>query len=152
MAPPMNASVIRNSGEASSTPISEEELKNVRTIVLTNTRTTSTTSATLSSTMMARSSRSIHAGTGCGRCAESRSYMGTASVAALDGIKLPLDLLRQSDVAGQTGALPRRVDARLVLIPGGWGTLAVGNDSEKLFFFAHNDRQGLSSVSRRMSP
>jgi hypothetical protein len=51
----------------------------------------------------------------------------------LDGIKLPLDP-RRCDVAGQTGALPRRMDARFVLIPGGSGTLAVANDSEKLFF------------------
>ena len=53
----------RNSGDASSTPISADEWKNVRTIVLTNTSTTSMTSTTLSSASTALSIASSHAGT-----------------------------------------------------------------------------------------
>ena len=58
--------MIRNSGEVSSTPIIDEEWKNVRTIVLTNTRITWITSATFSSASTAVSTALSQPGTPCG--------------------------------------------------------------------------------------
>ncbi len=72
IAPPRNASVIRNSGDVSSTPISADELNSVRTIVLANTMSTWIASVTLSRTSAAESIAFSHAGTPC-------SYAGASS-------------------------------------------------------------------------
>src|SRR5258708_31843247 len=107
-----------------------DEWKNVRTIVLTNTRITSMTSATLSSARTGPSTAVSHAGTPCG-------YAGAL---APSGVRVAGATSACTRLLLGSGSAPRLATSLLLMpCPEDRQTLAVAKHNEKLIFMVPSD-------------